>query len=131
MILFCQKHVSKAESVRVVNWFCVLQAILLKLVSTFSCQVMPLSLQTSIPLFKSNLQAFNRRSLTESIKLNWDVKLDLNLVLLWLILSWNDFLSKIRIHTQIPLTFCLPNDHENVHAISLYFIVSVFYVIFH
>ena len=131
MILFCQKHVSKAESVRVVNWFCVLQAILLKLVSTFSCQVMPLRLQTSIPLFKLNLQAFNRRSLTESIKLNWDVKLDLNLVLLWLILSWNDFLSKIRIHTQILLTFCLPNDHENVHAISLYFIVSVFYVIFH
>ena len=118
MILFCQKQVSKAASVRAVNWFCVLQAILLKLVSKFSYQVMSLRLQTSITLFKLHLQDFNRRSLTESIKLNWDVKLDLDLVLLWLILSWNDFLSKIRIHTQIPLTFCLHNDHENVHAIS-------------
>ena len=118
MILTCQKQVSKAESVRVVNLFCVLQAILLKLVSKFTGQVMPLRLKTSILLFKLNLQDFNRRSLIESITLNWDAKLYLDLVELWLILSWNDFLSRIRTRAQIPLNFCQHNNHEDLHYIS-------------
>ena len=79
MALTSQKQVSEVESVSVVNWFCVLQAILLKLVSKFSCQVMSLRLKKSILLFKSNLHALNRGSLTESITLNWDGKLDLDL----------------------------------------------------
>ena len=41
---------------------------------------MSLSLKTSIPLFKLNLQAINRRSLTENITLNCDGKMDLDLV---------------------------------------------------
>ena len=57
-----------------------LQAILFKLESTFSCQVIPLRLKTSILLFELNLQAFNMRNLTESITLNRDGKLDPDLV---------------------------------------------------
>ena len=112
MILTCQKQVSKAESARAVNWFCVLQAILFKLVSTFSCQVMSLRLKKSITLFKLNLQAFNRRSLTESITLNWDGKFD------------PDFLSNIRIRTQIPLNFCQHKTQLNSYWHNKYIVLT-------
>ena len=85
---------------------------------SISCQVMSLCLKTSIPLFQLNLQAFNRRSLTETITMNWDGKLNPDLVWLWLILSWNDFLSKIRIRTQIPLNIRQHNNNEYLHDIS-------------